>query len=380
MFSQFDSVLCRSTRGDPHRITHVRFFPVRSFIIGLAKVVGVTADPSLVMTRMELYTKMKVAVVEGHQKQASFAKSRGVIQAQDLDFRGVGRNAFGDAVESKTPYSRSSRLFLTPILVAMLESVWRALSGNGQLFSWTSWHVADALVHFVEPAYTKAKQWFSTFRAAPNVYVGSPVFARYYNAMDVFFSKFPSPNTSGRHFLVQWAAAAQAWRTHPLPAGLYFDAMETALDVATNDTIIVPAILTRRPFFDQERLVAANVGTIGHLIAMTLAERYLLPNVSWPAACQSPPGSRDAADDSIASLLAYECSLEALVAMGGDKDQQLPRFGELSPERMLFISGCYKDCVFHRTASSRCPSSPTRLKAFRQAFWCDHLEPACVLT
>ncbi|KAL3202718.1 hypothetical protein MRX96_012049 [Rhipicephalus microplus] len=219
-----------------------------------------------------------------------------------------------------------------------------------------------AIAHSVAGCLSAKKQWFSTFRAAPNVYVGSPVFARYYNAMDVFFSKFPSPNTSGRHFLVQWAAAAQAWRTHPLPAGLYFDAMETALDVATNDTIIVPAILTRRPFFDQERLVAANVGTIGHLIAMTLAE------------------SRDAADDSIASLLAYECSLEALVAMGGDKDQQLPRFGELSPERMLFVSGCYKDCVFHRTASSRCPSPPTRLKAFRQAFWCDHLEPACVLT
>ncbi|KAL3202719.1 hypothetical protein MRX96_012050 [Rhipicephalus microplus] len=137
MAVQFNGALMRAALGsddDP------------DFIIGLAKVVGVTADPSLVMTRMELYTKMKVAVVEGHQKQASFAKSRGVIQAQDLDFRGVGRNAFGDAVESKTPYSRSSRLFLTPILVAMLESVWRALSGNGQLFSWTSWHVADALV------------------------------------------------------------------------------------------------------------------------------------------------------------------------------------------------------------------------------------------
>ncbi|KAL1430666.1 hypothetical protein MTO96_002272 [Rhipicephalus appendiculatus] len=397
------------------------------FIISLAKVVGVTADPALVLTRTELYTKMRIAVVEGHQKQASLTKRRGVIEAKDMDFRGVKRDTFGSAVESKTPYSRTSRFFVTPILVAMLESVWRALSSNAQLFSWTSWHVADALVPYVEPGYTVEDSPHARFtdvtqfavecfhmvsqvmggashirrsrglsgernRESDNrnrprrgrmperkVYVGSPDFAMYYNALDSFYGRFPTTNISGPHFFAQWVAAAQAWRNFTIP-GAYFDPMEPALDVASNATLVVPAILARHPFFDQERLIAANVGSIGHLIAMTLAERYLRPNVSLPAACQSPPGSRTAGAESIASLLAYECSLEAMVAIGGDKDPQLPRLAELSPERMLFISGCFKECVFHRTTSSTCPYPPMRLKVFREAFWCNRLQPPCAFT
>lgn len=208
--------------------------------------------------------------------------------------------------------------------------------------------------------------------------VGSPEFAKYYNLLDAYFSAFPRVNTSGQHFFVQWAAAAEAWRNHAAPTELYFDAMETAVDVAADGTVIVPAILARAPYFDLDGLVAANVGIIGHLIARTLAERYLLPNATIPAECQAPPGTRS--DDSIENLLAYECSVNALAALSGNLDQQLPRLAELSPERMLFVSACLKDCIYHRSASSTCSASPVRLKSFREAFWCSHLQTPCLLT
>lgn len=130
-----------------------------------------------------------------------------------------------------------------------------------------------AIAHAVAGCLSTKKRWLSTFAAAPPVSVGSPEFAKYYNLLDAYFSAFPRVNTSGQHFFVQWAAAAEAWRNHAAPTELYFDAMETAVDVAADGTVIVPAILARAPYFDLDGLVAANVGIIGHLIARTLAER-----------------------------------------------------------------------------------------------------------
>ncbi|XP_077500100.1 uncharacterized protein LOC144110908 [Amblyomma americanum] len=397
------------------------------YALSLMDVAGVERSIELVQLRYALYSAIETAVASAkvaHHALEVRPTTRAVKQVKDLAFTGVSQNAFGDAVEAKTPYSRNASVYESVLLRTVLEFVWKQMAVP-TLFLWTSWHVLDELAPFVEPALTEPprspnvqtfifscvrmvahvmepalaalahlshitdktraetsamtnaiadclnkKRWMSRFEAPLRLVVGLPPYADTAERLGAFYASYPKPR--GR-FLADWLAAVGAWKERVSPADVHFDPLDADVEVATDGMVMVPAALFTVPFYAPDGPAAANVGGLGHLIARRLVRRYLVASADIPAECRSSAGSPT--DDVVESVLAYDCVQSALIAVNASDGPRLPRLPSLSPRRILYTVGCLKDCTTEGGRPGGCHVPFRRLKAFDEAFSCASVEP-----
>ncbi|XP_077541432.1 uncharacterized protein LOC144153650 isoform X2 [Haemaphysalis longicornis] len=348
------------------------------YATNLAGVAGVTATTSLIASRTTVYSKMRVAVTSGTMQLAkpTVPAPLVVVQVKDVRFVGPSTMAFADAVEAKTPYKRSATLYHPDLLVSVVKSVWVELN-EAELFLWTSWHVVDEVVPFADPVKFSGKnQWLDSFTKPVKILVGLPSVAADYGELTKYYK--PVPKSSLR-FFSSWVKGATEWRKIIKPADDNFDPLYTDIEVTTNGTLVIPTLFLRPPYFRKDGPSAANVGGVGHLIARSLAKRYVKPGAAIPAECLEPRGPGGALLDGVAeNLLAYACVRPAMVTTNATRELDLPQLPWLTPDGVMYVSACLKDCVkTDRREAATCSFPSERMKQFHEAFSCKSKKPLC---
>ncbi|XP_077541682.1 uncharacterized protein LOC144153824 isoform X2 [Haemaphysalis longicornis] len=348
------------------------------YATNLAGVAGVTATTSLIASRTTVYSKMRVAVTSGTMQLAkpTVPAPLVVVQVKDVRFVGPSITAFADAVEAKTPYKRSATLYHPDLLVSVVKSVWVELN-EAELFLWTSWHVVDEVVPFADPVKFSGKnQWLDSFTKPVKILVGLPSVALDYGELTKYYK--PVPKSSLR-FFSSWVKGATEWRKIIKPADDNFDPLYTDIEVTTNGTLVIPTLFLRPPYFRKDGPSAANVGGVGHLIARSLAKRYVKPGAAIPAECLEPRGPGGTLLDGVAeNLLAYACVRPAMVTTNATRELDLPQLPWLTPDGVMYVSACLKDCVkTDRREAATCSFPSERMKQFNEAFSCKSKKPLC---
>ncbi|XP_077541192.1 uncharacterized protein LOC144153419 [Haemaphysalis longicornis] len=346
-----------------------------SYATNLAGVAGVTATASLIASRTTVYSKMRVAVTSGTGQLAkpTVPTPLVVVQVKDVRFVGPSITAFPDAVEAKTPYKRSATLFHPDLLVSVVKSVWAELSET-ELLLWTSWHVVDEVVPFADAAKFSGKnQWLDSFTKPGKILIGQPSVTVDSEELRKYYKPVPQSNQS---FFASWVLGATEWRKIIKPDDDNFDPLYTEIEVTTNGTLVIPMLFLRPPYYRKGGPSAANVGGIGHLIARSLAKRYVKPGASIPVECLGPGGTL--LDGVAENLLAYACVRPAMVTTNATRELDLPQLPWLTPDGVMYVSACLKDCVKTDIREAATCSFPFELmKNFDEAFSCKSKKPLC---
>ncbi|XP_077536948.1 uncharacterized protein LOC144149268 [Haemaphysalis longicornis] len=401
----------------------------------LAGMAGVAATTSLITSRTTVYSKMKVAVTSGATKlvRATVPTPLAVSQVKDVRFAGLSSGAFTAAVEAKTPYNRSATLYRPDLLESVVSSVWAELSA-AELLLWTSWHVVDEVAPFADPvkftgqkspAYSRApdrnayryeclrmvahifepalvalykqfkvgldtpaavtdmttamatclskNQWMDSFTKPGQILLGLPSVAKDTKTLSKYYKPVPWGNLS---FFSSWVQGATKWSKIVRPDADNFDPLYSEVEVTTGGALVVPVLFLHPPYFNKGAPSAANVGGIGHLIARSLAKRYVKPGASVPAECLGSPGTP--LDGEVENLLAYACLRPAMVATNAQRERHLPQLPSLTPEGVMYVVACLKDCAKRDRGAAKCNFPPfERMKHFNEAFSCKSKEPLC---
>ncbi|KAH7933720.1 hypothetical protein HPB49_015995 [Dermacentor silvarum] len=247
------------------------------------------------------------------------------LKASEVMFQGVGSSAFGEAVESKTPYSRDTDVDSSYAVLLVLEAVWKTLS-PAEIVAWTAWAVlhecgsvavSDLVAYFgrnelsrkctlrvrhamsvpfdavalydvitrkiqndvtamakdiFECLATNASRWLRRpLPSPPTVIVGFPPGRDTVAGTDAYYEAFPL--TVPPDFFKQWVAAEDARKDKLLPMDVHFDPAGTDVIVSKQGIVLVPAGIFKTDLYEVGGVNALNMGGLGHVIAKAIVRR-----------------------------------------------------------------------------------------------------------
>ncbi|KAH9381058.1 hypothetical protein HPB48_016667 [Haemaphysalis longicornis] len=219
-------------------------------------------------------------------------------------------------------------------------------------------------------------QWLDSFTKPAKILFGLPAVTTYRNVLSDYYKPVPWSNLS---FFSSWVQGATEWRKIIKPDDDNFDPLYTEIEVTTNGTLVIPALLLKKPYFLKDGPSAVNVGGLSHLIARSLAKRYVKPGAKIPAECLEPRGPHRALPDGVVeNLLAYACVRPAMVVTGARRELDLPQLPWLTQDGIMYTFACLKDCVKTDIREAATCSFPfERMKQFDEAFDCRSNQPLC---